>query len=113
MRDSNWHPDPNAVGRRDFLALGLSLAAAALLPRGLAAAATPTAAPLPRRRLGALEVSALGLGCMSMAPGTYNHPPPPRAEMVALIRAAGSMARGRQTPTNNGQTLHERSQPAT
>jgi aryl-alcohol dehydrogenase-like predicted oxidoreductase len=40
-----------------------------------------------RRRLGSLEVSTLGLGCMSMAPGFYN-PAPPRQEMVAHIREA-------------------------
>jgi hypothetical protein len=61
------------MDRRSFLALGLGLGAAALLPG--TAAGTPTAAaarpagtlatPKPgRRKLGALEVSALGLGCM-------------------------------------------------
>ncbi len=40
-----------------------------------------------RRKLGSLEVSALGLGCMSMAPGFYN-PAPHRQEMVAHIRGA-------------------------
>ncbi len=39
-----------------------------------------------KRRLGTLEVSALGLGCMSMA-GVYNAPQP-KNEMVAVIRAA-------------------------
>ncbi len=38
------------------------------------------------RRLGALEVSALGLGCMSMS-FSYG-PPGDRLEMIALIRAA-------------------------
>lgn len=40
-----------------------------------------------RRKIGSLEVSALGLGCMSMAPGSYS-PPQPRQEMVAVIRHA-------------------------
>ena len=39
-----------------------------------------------KRKLGTLEVSALGLGCMSMA-GVYNAPQP-KKEMVALIRSA-------------------------
>src|SRR5215471_3762528 len=38
------------------------------------------------RNLGDLEVSALGLGCMSMSSG-YG-PPADRHEMIALIRAA-------------------------
>lgn len=43
-----------------------------------------------RRRLGDLEVSAIGLGCMAMAPGFYN-PAPERFEMVRLIRDAHQM----------------------
>jgi aryl-alcohol dehydrogenase-like predicted oxidoreductase len=39
-----------------------------------------------KRKLGTLEVSALGLGCMSMA-GVCNEPKP-KNEMVALIRSA-------------------------
>ena len=78
-----------AMDRRDFLALGLGLAAAALLPSvAHGGGPSPVGAPLPRRRLGSLEVSALGLGCMSMVPGFYNNPPPPRRETVALIRSA-------------------------
>lgn len=42
--------------------------------------------PLDKRKLGSLEVSALGLGCMTMA-GMYN-PVPPKEEMVRLIRSA-------------------------
>jgi aryl-alcohol dehydrogenase-like predicted oxidoreductase len=41
---------------------------------------------LPRRRLGSLEVSALGLGCMNLA-WAYG-PPTDRREAVELIRAA-------------------------
>jgi aryl-alcohol dehydrogenase-like predicted oxidoreductase len=40
-----------------------------------------------RRKLGSLEVSSLGLGCMSMVAGFYN-PAPAKQDMVALIRAA-------------------------
>jgi aryl-alcohol dehydrogenase-like predicted oxidoreductase len=87
MKDRLPHDDGASMHRRDFLALGLGLTAAALLP-SVAAGGAPTAtAPLPSRRLGALEVSALGLGCMSMVAGTYN-PAPDRRAMVALIRAA-------------------------
>lgn len=44
-----------------------------------------------RRFLGDLEVSSLGLGCMSMVAGFYNVPAPPREEMVKLIRQAVEM----------------------
>jgi aryl-alcohol dehydrogenase-like predicted oxidoreductase len=42
---------------------------------------------MPRRRLGALEVSAIGLGCMSMNGRQYN-PPKDSAEMTRLIHTA-------------------------
>ncbi|MBI5792388.1 MAG: aldo/keto reductase [Rhodocyclales bacterium] len=42
---------------------------------------------MPRRKLGALEVSAIGLGCMSMNGGQYN-PPKDRREMIRVIHAA-------------------------
>jgi aryl-alcohol dehydrogenase-like predicted oxidoreductase len=75
------------LDRRDFVALSLMLSAAALLP-GSARAGTPSPfTQRTRRRLGPLEVSPIGLGCMSMVAGTYNPAPDPRA-MVALIRAA-------------------------
>lgn len=46
---------------------------------------------LTKRKLGSLEVSGIGLGCMSMVAGTYN-PTPPKDEMIAHIRKA--MERG-------------------
>jgi aryl-alcohol dehydrogenase-like predicted oxidoreductase len=81
------HPGQSFV-RRDFLALGLGMAAAMVTPSTLFGTQSTAsgAAALGRRTLGALEVSALGLGCMSMS-GTYNLPPD-RQQMVALIRAA-------------------------
>lgn len=89
--------------RRDFLVTGLGLAAASLLShipasaqsqqaggpaRGGAAAGKGQLTKTDRRKLGSLEVSSVGLGCMSMAGGFYDNPPPDRREMVALIRAA-------------------------
>jgi aryl-alcohol dehydrogenase-like predicted oxidoreductase len=48
---------------------------------------SPTTGTLPRRTLGqGLEVSAIGLGCMSMTGGYSDKPD--RQEMIALIRAA-------------------------
>ena len=41
---------------------------------------------MQKRKLGSLEVSALGLGCMGMS-ANYG-PPRDRQEMIALLRAA-------------------------
>ncbi len=100
--DLNREDGRTIPGRRQLLAGGLGLAAASLLSR-LPAGAQPQQAGGParpaavfdrgrmtdgdRRKLGSLEVSSLGLGCMSMVAGFYN-PAPPRQEMVTLIRAA-------------------------
>lgn len=46
-----------------------------------------SASTLPTRKLGALEVSGIGLGCMSMVAGTYN-PTPPKKDMIAHLRKA-------------------------
>jgi aryl-alcohol dehydrogenase-like predicted oxidoreductase len=87
MNDAIKETNKHAMHRRDFVALGLALSAASLLPRtvlgGIPAHAVPV---LSRRRLGSLEVSSLGLGCMSMI-GVYNAPKD-KQEMVALIRTA-------------------------
>lgn len=40
-----------------------------------------------KRKLGSIEVSGIGLGCMSMVAGTYN-PTPPKQETIAHIRKA-------------------------
>lgn len=83
------------VSRRDFL---WGMAAAASLPvlgacgsngqRATKATTgdSATTSPLPRRKLGTLEVSALGLGCMNVA-GMYG-PPADRAQAIKLIRTA-------------------------
>lgn len=74
-------------GRRDFLTAGMLLAAAAVLPgKALARAA----GPLPTRKLGALEVSAIGLGCMNLAWGFG--PPIEKRRAIELVREA--QARG-------------------
>ncbi|MFZ1640920.1 MAG: aldo/keto reductase [Candidatus Contendobacter sp.] len=77
--------------RRNFITAGLALAAASALPRVFAEA--PTQQPNPtqpkentRRKLGSLEVSAIGLGCMNLAWGAG--PPIDRQEAIRLIRAA-------------------------
>jgi aryl-alcohol dehydrogenase-like predicted oxidoreductase len=90
------HPHTSAVNRRNFLAQS-SLLTAGLLSVGSAlgngvAAGTGSRKPAARttlatRKLGELEVSALGLGCMSMTSGSYN-PVRPRDEMVRVIRGA-------------------------
>jgi hypothetical protein len=73
------------TSRRNMLIGAAAMAAAPLITSGSAPAqpTAGTARPSPanrrdRRRLGGLEVSAIGLGCMSMAPGFYN-PAPIRA----------------------------------
>ena len=58
--------------------LGLSASAKASLPKNISLAG--------KRKIGSLEVSPIGLGCMSMA-GVYN-PPQPKAEMINVIRKA-------------------------
>ena len=89
----------NQLARRRFLAGGLAVGAAALLSSSLqgmahaAALSSPSATKnrqqphsLPQRRLGSLQVSAIGLGCLPMVGyygGTY-----PKKDMIALIRRA-------------------------
>ena len=95
----NAKKDSMTLGRRQFLAGGLALGAAALLPHsmnGMAYAADTNAAPdtqglrqdkqMEHRKLGSLEVSAIGLGCLPMVGyygGNYE-----KKDMVALIRRA-------------------------
>jgi aryl-alcohol dehydrogenase-like predicted oxidoreductase len=92
---------PMSLGRRNFLVAGAGFAAVSLLKRVAASAQSREAQPAlggsstddgrlkktDRRKLGSLEVSSIGLGCMSMVAGFYN-PAPPRQEMIAHIRAA-------------------------
>lgn len=91
---------PALPQRRKALTVGLGLGAASLLSGvttaakaqfgqasdGAGANTTRQASLLPRRKLGSLEVSALGFGCMEAA-GMYNRPVE-RQEAIRLIRAA-------------------------
>lgn len=91
--------DCTSPGRRRFLAGGLALGAAALLSHamnGMARAANGGTGPddralrqntrMEHRRLGSLDVSAIGLGCLPMVGyygGSYE-----KKDMIALIRRA-------------------------
>ncbi|MGC4051422.1 MAG: aldo/keto reductase [Paludibaculum sp.] len=84
------YEEKNRQTRRTFLAAGLGIAGGSLLTsqaEGVEAATRILKSPKGRRRLGSLEVSALGLGCMSMAGGFYD-PRQDKGEMVRLIRGA-------------------------
>jgi len=83
--------------RRKFLASGI-MATSALALAQLSFAQSSNSAgtdlnkgtsnsSLPTRKLGALKVTGIGLGCMSMSSNSYN-PPRPKADMVKLIRSA-------------------------
>ncbi|MDX1674417.1 MAG: aldo/keto reductase [Longimicrobiales bacterium] len=83
----------SAIQRRDFLALGAGLTAAAMLPgsevdaqAGSRPAARPASLP-GRRRLGSLEVSSIGLGVQNMT-RAYTTLIPYRPEMIDIIRTA-------------------------
>lgn len=82
-------------GRRDFalksiLGLGgLAIAANATAAAPKRTNSNPTL-PEGKRMLGNLEVSAVGLGCMSMKSGSYN-PPRDKKEMIPVIRGAVDM----------------------
>jgi aryl-alcohol dehydrogenase-like predicted oxidoreductase len=87
--------DHTALDRRRFLIGTLGAMAATPLLVGMhgiaqAQATKPTAVIrqglLPHRRIGSLEVSAIGLGCMSMS-GIYN-PVQDKQAMIAVIRGA-------------------------
>lgn len=78
MKSTNSQP-----GRRDFLAAMMAISATAMLP---ARASARSANAMPRRKLGALEVSAIGLGCMNLAWGFG--PPMDKQKAIQLIREA-------------------------
>ncbi|HSV83819.1 MAG TPA: aldo/keto reductase, partial [Ramlibacter sp.] len=88
------HHEP-ALARRSFLASSGTLAATSLLggAASTASAQTPGSRPprargeLGRRKLGALEVSSIGLGVQNMS-RTYQTTVPSRPEMINIIRTA-------------------------
>jgi aryl-alcohol dehydrogenase-like predicted oxidoreductase len=82
-------PEPS---RRTFIAGSLALAAASVLPACAATTAMHSGQPAQgtvagRRRLGKLEVSAIGIGVQNMS-RTYQTTIPTRSEMHNIIRAA-------------------------
>jgi aryl-alcohol dehydrogenase-like predicted oxidoreductase len=86
----------SGINRRNFLAKSV-LAGVGLSSVSSAWAATksntskgsnsPAATIDEKRKLGSLEVSPIGLGCMSMTSGSYN-PPRSKEEMIPVIRGA-------------------------
>lgn len=90
---------PAMLGRRKFLITGAGVVAASLLPhvssasqeqdskRGTGAVSPQQTASLGKRKLGALEVSSLGLGVQNMS-RKYETSVPYRPEMINVIRAA-------------------------
>jgi aryl-alcohol dehydrogenase-like predicted oxidoreductase len=76
-------------GRRDFITSSMLLAAMSLVSGNVTAAtknAQASKESMPMRQLGALPVSAIGLGCMNMAWGFA--PPIAKADAVRLIQEA-------------------------
>ncbi len=91
--------DSTNLSRRVFLGTGAALAAASVSGGASAAqaaapvnaAATPAPGMSRKRRLGPLEVSPMGLGCMSGS--AFFYPLPGKARMISVTRrsiAAGS-----------------------
>jgi len=85
------------INRRDFLqnsaliSAGVLLSSSGLLSftkSGIKTSTHPITSysDTKKRKIGSLEVSAIGLGCMSMA-GVYN-PPQDKSEMIIVIRKA-------------------------
>jgi hypothetical protein len=78
----------DSPGRRDLFAIGLALpVVAAMGPPAAAQSSLRSQSALGRRRLGALEVSSVGLGVQNMT-RTYQTTVPYRPEMLNIIRAA-------------------------
>lgn len=78
-----------AISRRNLLGLGVGLAATSFLSRSVVGSSmngTQTA-PMGRRKLGRLEVSAIGMGVQNMH-RKYDTSVPYRPEMIQILRAA-------------------------
>lgn len=86
----------NQLNRRNFLSksalLGVGMTAAPMAFANTETTASEKLTKEPsvkegKRMLGSLEVSPIGLGCMSMKSGSYN-PPLDKQEMIPVIRGA-------------------------
>jgi aryl-alcohol dehydrogenase-like predicted oxidoreductase len=95
QNDRNEEDRRALASRRKFLASGLGVAAASLLPGNIAHAQAreeqPSIGASPTfggsRKLGSLEVSSVGLGVQNMS-RTYQTTIPTRSEMFTIIRTA-------------------------
>lgn len=97
QRDWAMDEGPAKLNRRKFLVAGAGVAAASLLPHVSFAAQTQEESAsskgddagglLEKRRLGALEVSSVGLGVQNMS-RKYDTTVPYRPEMIDVIRSA-------------------------
>lgn len=90
MDNNTGKKEQTGLTRRDLIKNGLLLAGAAVLPLGcISAAVTPPPKPkvASRRKLGSLEVSAMGMGVQNMH-RKYTTEVPYRPEMINIIRAA-------------------------
>lgn len=90
MRRANDVSRRSLIGAAGGLAMIPALGAASAGAEGQAARRDARSAPVPstgRRRLGSLEVSAVGLGVQNMH-RTYQTTIPNRSEMINIIRAA-------------------------
>lgn len=85
----------NGINRRQFVSTGILAASASLLPNSILAQSTSkrkeqytltSTSDLPKRKLGNLEVSALGSGCMNFV-HAYS-PRPSKEEAIKVIRSA-------------------------
>ena len=93
MKATNRRFNPNTglqsgLSRRDFLTTAALIGASLALPSTRTATADEAKATsaMTTRRLGRLEVSAIGAGCMSIS-ANYG-PPAPRGQGISVIRTA-------------------------
>ena len=75
-----------ALDRRDFMIAGLAMGATTMIPSTATGAPARKPGAMPHRKLGTLEVSALGLGCMNVA-WAYG-PSIDKQAAIALFRRA-------------------------
>jgi aryl-alcohol dehydrogenase-like predicted oxidoreductase len=94
--EDKYNNRKSGLSRRDFATrsimglTGLTLGSNAIAQSStgrLQQSATDTLLNAGRRKLGSLEVSPIGLGCMSMKDSNYN-PPRSKDEMIPVIRGA-------------------------